>query len=247
MDIQSMGKVSHTALSGLLVPDTQERAIRLDRRGEPIVQNLYNGFQQSAVEGSYVSWVNEGTRGTGVNLTVATGTSYAATQALLVIANTNSAGGPDVVLDYVKILIDTAITAGTFWHLYHAMDVGNRYASGGTQMTGYAVNGKDGSPSGVLAYSGVVTASAATGSARDVGHNIILNGIGVANAELVIKFGQQETPQGTFTTPTTAVAQSVFSAPPIVIPPGWSYVMNEFQAARTATGVGEIFVGAVVR
>ena len=230
-----------------VLAEQQPAAPRLNHLGEQYAVTPFAGLQAAAAEGSYTSFVQTGTRGTGVNLTVATGTSYATTQAMLLVANTNPAGGPDVVLDYFKILIDTAITGGTFWHVYHAMDFGNRYASGGALMPALAINGASGGPPGVLAYSGVVTAAAATNQVRDVGHNIILNGIGVANMELVIKFGSLDPGQATFTTPTTAVAQTVLYAPPIVIPPGWCYVMNEFQTARSATGVGEFFLGAIVR
>lgn len=220
---------------------------RLNHLGEQYAVTPFTGLQAAGVEGSYTSWAQTGTRGTGVNLSNGTGTTYSALQAALIVANTNPDGGPDVVLDYFKILIDAVITAGTFWHVYHAMDFGNRYSSGGALMPALAINGKSGGPPGILAYSGVVVATAATNNVRDVGHNLLLNGVGVANMELVIKFGSLDPGQATFTTPTTGVAQTVVYAPPIVIPPGWCYVMNEFQTARTATGVGEFFLGAIVR
>ena len=109
---------------------------------------------------------------------------------------------PDVILDYLQVKIDAVITAGTFWHVYHALDFGNRYSSGGALMTTYNCDG--GQAPGVLAYSGVVVATAATTQARDLGWNIIANGVGVAFAQYTIKFGRLENPpQGTFTTLST--------------------------------------------
>ena len=221
--------------------------LRTSAYGDLSSLSVFNGLQAAAVERSYYTGVNEGTRGTGVNLTNGTGTTYAAVQALCIVTNNNPPGGPDVILDYLAIRVDTVITAGTFWHLYHALDQGNRYASGGQLMTMQNADGS--SPPGVLAYTGVVVAGAANANqVHDVGYNLIANGVLVANAFVVIKFGRLENPvSGTFTTPTTAVAQSTFDAPPITIAPGWSYVCNEFQAARTATGVGEFFLGFIVR
>lgn len=244
---QAQGVVNRVVAAASSLTENSGQVLRTDRRGELYGLPLLNGLQAAAQEGSYFAFTQEGVRNTGVNLTAGTGTTYLATQALLLVANTNQLGGPDIILDYLTIKIDAVITGGTAWHLYHAMDTGNRYSSGGALMTGYAVNGGGGNPSGVLAYTGVLTATAATGSVRDVGYNLLLNGVGVAQMILTLKFGAQDANPGTFTTPTTGVAQTVIPAPPIVIQPGWSYVLNEFQTARSATGVGEFFMGAYVR
>lgn len=241
------GRVARTvALAPRNADGAQNAAVRQNHLAELGVVGNLSPDQAAAVEDSYFTWVNAGTRNTGVTLTVATGVTYAATQALCVVANNNPAGGPDVILRSLRIKIDAVITAGTFWYLYHAMDSGNRYSSGGTLMTGY--NAAGGQPSGILAYTGVVTAAVATGSVRDIGENLILNGVGVAFAEIVIMFGGAERGlSGVFTTPTTAVAQSMVYAPPVVVHPGQSYVMNEFQTARTAAGSGEFFLEGIVR
>lgn len=243
--IASQGIVRQRVQNAPILPDNQPADVRLGARGDPFLLSPLNGLQAAGAERSYYTFTQEGTRGTGVNLTVATGTSYANTQALMVVYNNNPVGGPDIILDYLTIKIDTVITGGTAWHLYHAMDQVNRYASGPALMTGYNCDGSQ--PPGVFAYTGVVTAAAPV-NAHDVGWNIIANGVLVANAFVTVKFGRLENPPaGTFTIPTTAVAQSTFDAPPVVIPPGWSYVLNEFQAGRSGTGVGEFFLGAIVR
>ncbi len=233
-------------LNAPIIPDGNAANVRGGPHGEPYVISPYNGNQAAAVERSYYTFAQEGTRNTGVNLTNATGTSYSAAQALLVVYNSNPPGGPDIIMDYLALKIDAAITGGTFWHIYHAMDQVNRYSSGGAAMNGYNVDGAQ--PPGVLAYSGVVVSTSAGPSVRDVGWNIIANGLSAIGAMHVIHFGRLEQPQsGAFTIPTTGVAVSVFDAPPVVIPPGSCYVMNEFQTARSATAVGEVFMGAFVR
>ncbi len=247
LPIASQGLVASKIPVASILTDGSAGSVRLSSRLDPFVLSPLNGIQEPAVERTYYTAVM-GARVTGVSLTLATGNSYATTQALMVVYNSNPVGGPDIIMDYVTIKIDTVQAAGgTFWWLYHAVDPVNRYASGGAQMPGYNCDGAQ--PPGVLAYSGLVTATTAGPSARDVGVNFIQNGIGVANMLTTLRYGRLENPPaGTFTIPTTAVAQSAFDVPPVVIPPGSSYVMNEFQVGRATTAaVGEIFMGFIVR
>ena len=233
-------------LRGVVNTNPPAPDLRISPYGDQYVMPVLAPLQASALERSYYVGQQIGTRNTGITLTVATGVTYLSTQALVLVFNGNPVGGPDVILDFVQIKQDAVSTASTFWHIYHALDDGNRYSSGGAEMQ--MMDADWVKAPGVVAYSGVVVTSAVTGSVRDVGYNLIQNGVGVAQSIYTVRFGRQEgAPAGTFTTPTTGVAQSTFDAPPIVIPPQKSYVMNEFQTARTAAATGEIIMGLHVR
>ena len=210
-------------------------------------QNLLTPLQSLAVEDSYYTYASQGTRDTGLAIGATAGATYSTTNAALVIVNTNPAGGMDVILDYIRIKCDT-IAGGTptFWQIYHAIDAGNRYSSGTGRITGFNAAGSD--APGVALYSGTIVTTAVTDRVRDVGQNLLNNGASVAQAQWLIKFGHPGPQASTFTTPTTAVAQSVYDAPPIVIHPGFSYVMNEYWTGRTTTAlIAETLVGLSVR
>lgn len=225
---------------------------RLNDKFEIVAPGLYNGMQQSGVEGSLFTHMNAGSRGTGVALGSATGASYSATNSLFLIDNVNAPGGPDVVMDSMTILVDTiAGGAPTFWHWYYALDKAPRYSSGATasainSMT--TLNAQGASPQGVNVYSGVLVATAATVAAHDIGHNLLANGASVANTVYTVIFGAQERQSGTFTTPTTAVQQTTIYAPAVVVPPGYSFVINEAWVGRTTTSlIGELTATMIIR
>lgn len=225
----------------------EELPFRQGSRGEQIGIGLLTPNQAAALEDSYYTQGVVGTRGTGAAIGNATGVTYLATQALIVVANLNPVGGPDIIMDYLDLNVDSVGTAGTFWHLYHAMDVGNRYGSAGTVLTPRNMSGSV-APGVTGAMGGSPVATTATSEVRDIGHNLILNGVGVAFQNLRIKFGATEMSNGgLFVVPGTNVVNACVYAPPVVIHPGFSYVCNEYQTARTAAVVGELFLGLIVR
>lgn len=231
---------------GALPQDGSVGSSVVDPTGASKVSNIFNGLQAAAVEGSLYSWSQEGTRDTGVNFSIATGTTYAATQALLVVYNGNTQG-KNVILDSFTICYDAVNTAGVRWQWYFAIDNGNRYSSGGALMAGFNAYGE--SPAGVLAYTGAITATGALGNVRDLGKITAMNGIGAATPTINIttKFGCQETPMGTQAIAATTAQNVVLYGPPVVIVPGNSFVINEFQTSRSASGTGEFFLTAIVR
>lgn len=247
LDSNIRGKVAPRLSDSPIWAPGENHLVRQSSRGEPYGIGLLTPNQASAVEDSYYTFAVTGTRGTGAAIGNTTGVTYLATQALLVIANTNPIGGPDIILDYLDINVDSVGTAGTFWHLYHALDIGNRYSSAGTALV--PVNASGQPAVGVVgAMGGSPVASAATGAVRDIAHNLILNGVGVAFQNIRIKYGATESANGgLFVVPGTNVSNSTVYVPPVVIHPGHSYVCNEYQTARTAAVVGELFIGLIVR
>lgn len=219
---------------------------RTDRVGEVFVENLYNGVQAHAVEGSYWHFAPTQTVDTGLTISVATGTTEAAAQALMVIFNGEPTDGTgrDILLDYFKIFQITVDTATTGWRIVHRLDFGNRYSSGGTAL---ALNGPVGTqPTGFVGFVGAVTATAATTQAKNLGSDILRAGVGVARLQHYLRYGSQEFPP-TVTNPATTAVVDVRAAPVVIIPPGWSYVLNEFATARSGAGTAEFYGGLICR
>lgn len=227
--------------------DNNPAPFRTNQNGEAVVTSLYPAFQQAAVEDAYFTFANTGTRGTGVNMTIAAGTTYASTQALAVIDNLEAVvGGRDIVLDYIVIKQDAVDTAGTAGFIYPTLDDGARYSSGGTAMTGKNASNVS-NPAGNF-YTGAITATSATSGARDLMGVKYSAGVGVADLWMCFKFGGLDPGMlGGNAVPATTAGYFTWYLPPVVIRPGKSFVLNEYKTSRNATGTGEFFLGAIIR
>ena len=235
------------------MPDTSSQEMRCDRYGNQYSVNLYNGMHALAAEGSM--WIaTTPTPGTGITGTAATGTSYTATQALLVLYNSENQptgmSGRRVILDFITLICTAAGTASTSCHLAHQVDNGNRYSSGGSALTPVNPNMDIGSAGAVgKLYAGVVTATASTSAVRFIHRNIAK--IAAAPAWLVgdsltIKFGTQENGGASSVSATVAANMTIY-APPIILGPNQSYVLNEWSPARSAAQSFEFIVGWIER
>src|SRR4051812_26565418 len=119
------------------VPDTQEQEMRFDRYGGISTAPVVRKHHTLADEGSYFVANNLQTAITGQ-----TSTSYDATKPSALLINTDSGSNPSakrIYLDYIMLLnggtaySNASSNTAIFWGL--AMDSGNRYSSGGTQLT----------------------------------------------------------------------------------------------------------------
>jgi hypothetical protein len=142
-DVLLYGHTGHTLLTADANPENQEVPLRLSRRGEAFVENLWNGMQTTSQEGSYFIAATA-TPGTGLTASPATGTTFVDTQAILAIDNLDIPpylGGQAkrVILDFIAILITAAGTATTSVHVAHRIDGQNR-GSAGTQLGATGVN-----------------------------------------------------------------------------------------------------------
>jgi len=226
---------------------------RFGARGEHIVQNVWNGMQQLAAEGSYYI-ASTATPGTGITLSVATGTSFADTQALLCINNTDSVGtqGKVITLDFICIVVTTVPTNATSVHLAHRIDSQTRGTTGtqlgavGTSPRQTSMNYSGSAVGQVFALGGSAVSVAASGSVRNVGRNVLRSQIPVIQDCYFIKFGSAEMSASPNIGATTAQSLT-FYAPPVQIGPGQSYVCNEWAVARSAATSGELIVGWIER
>jgi len=243
-DVTVSGTTGEAITTATRRDDNSDQEIRLGARGEQIVENLFNGTAGLAMEGSYFV-AQTATPGTGIAITATAQTTFSDTAALLGINNldTNpfvSGQGRCIYLDYVQILVTTVPTSETSDHIAHRLDLGMRN-SAGTAITGRPVHGGYGTlPMGQVLL--LPTVAAATANVRNLGRNILRTQIPVAFDQYIIKFGSQENAGGGVSVGSTAASVITVFAPQVVIPPGWSYVMNSWGVARAAAMSGEVTV-----
>jgi hypothetical protein len=239
-------------LSAPRVGDGVEIAPRMTGRGEQWVANLFNDMKGPLVEGSYYIAATP-TPGTGITLSVATGTTFSDTQALFGINNSDSgaalgAQGKRIYLDFAMWVVTATPTTSTDHQIAHRTDNGQR-SSGGTAVSVVNANQDFGNNSVGKVFANP-TVVAATGAIRNFGHMVVRKAAApnyILNDIVVVKFGGIEwsAALGNF----TAAAQTIIvvPAPPICIGPNQSYVMNEWATLRAAALSGELFIGWVER
>lgn len=231
--------------------------VRLGSRGEQIAMNLWNGMQALAMEGSY--WTaSTATPGTGITLSVATGTTFSDTQGLICINNTDSSTGTNrsIYLDFITLICTTAPTGTTAHFVAHRIDAQTR-GTNGTQLgaTGTAPkpinSGFGGNSVGqAFALGASAVSVAATANVRNVGRNVLRAASTpsyIVGDHVTIKFGSAEMAAGGVNIGATTASGLTLYAPPVVIAPGHSYVMNEWATARSAALSGEIVMGWIER
>ena len=250
------GYTGEALLSAPRSPDSPDipQDVRLAGRGEQIMMNLWNGLQGAAMEGSY--WLASTlTPGTGIALSVATGTTFLDTQALLGINNTDQSTqqggqGKSIYPDFILITVTTVPTSATSEHVAHRIDNGQRN-SAGTQLGASGVNARTSNMNfggnSVAQVLALPTVAAATAAVRNVGRNVLRTQIPVAFDQYFIKFASQENAAGGVSVGAAAASVITVFAPPVVIGPNQSYVMNEWAVARSAALSGEVVVGWIER
>jgi hypothetical protein len=254
MDVQSFGITQDLVAGSTRDGEQITQPVRLGARGEQFTLNLWNGMQASAIEGSY--WIaSTATPGTGITLSVATGTTFSDTQALLCINNTDSANqnGRILTLDFITIVVTTAPTSATAMFLAHRIDsqtrgtAGTRLGANSTSPKPVNMNIGGASAGECFALGGSAVSVAASGNVRNVGRNILRGQIPVVGDHLTVKFGSAEMAAGGVNVAATTASGITVFAPPVSIGPQQSYVCNEWSTARSAALSGEIIVGWVER
>ena len=233
-------------------PDGRIQSARLDAGGELFVENLFNDHKALAVEGSYFI-AQTPTPGTGITLTSATGTTYSDTNGIVGINNLDSIGqglqSRDIILDSVKLIVTAAGTAGTDSHVASRLDIAAR-ASAGSTLVGKNVNGRYAANDEVAdVHAGAITIAGASNQVRNLGRAEVRKAAApgyIVGDVILFTFGALEKVAAQAITPTTAVI-IVLQIPQVIIPPGWSWVLNEWMVARTAAQSAEVEVGYIVR
>ncbi len=146
-------------------------------------------------------------------------------------------------------LIDTVVSAGgTRIQFTQAMDSGNRLSSGGTALVSANTNMGSGNGSGAIITAGAVLASAATSARRLLGNQVVKGAnIDVVWDQVEFVFGTTGGSQGGLITPTTTATW--FSAPSaaVAIPPGYSWMLYQWQAAQSTGPTYEVLFDYIAR
>jgi len=163
----------------------------------------------------------------GTGIITAAPTTYVATTPMLVVYN---GGTLNAYLTYLR-LTSTVVGGGAVTKNFsHFIDQGNRYSSGGTALTIANVNALSTTASNVTAYTGAVTATAASANQRAQGSGFFR----VAAADVV-----GDIYEWTFGGPSVATQQIatamhfVHAKQPIVLPPATSYLLNVWSGTFT--------------
>ncbi len=196
----------------------------------PIVASLAGGRDTvSADLGAYFSAISP-TPGTGIAAS-ATVTAFTETTPLMVIFNGGLLNIYPVHLQLRLSAAGTGASAATFFT--NTLDVGNRFTSGGSTLTKNNLNGNSVLTSGAVASFGAITATAASGSRRIVGHSQIRSlATGVIHDTVSVNWGAPtQTLVSTLINNTTTHSDTVVNWAPVVIPPGYSMVLVEWGAS----------------
>lgn len=158
---QNYGLVYRQSLPGI-ASDGSPKVQRFDQYGAGHVRNELLAW---AEEGSYFKALGSATPLTGIAQAVTT--AFSATAVPLVLVNGSSTAR--IIPHYIRLTCTAAGTTTTSSAYALSIDSTNRYASGGTDLTGFIANSNSGlgpaSGVSVLRF-GTVTASAAGGTTR---------------------------------------------------------------------------------
>ena len=170
---------------------------------------------------------NTPTPGTGI--VTGNPTSLVSTTPALVVFN---GGLLNVYLLYLK-LGSTVVGGGAAFHNFtHSVDQGNRFSSGGTQLTINNSNSLANAKSSVQATWGAITATAATANERKLGNDWFRSGADVVGDVYEFQYG---TPVGAGcgSVPAT-VGNFVRGSSAVVLQPQSSYILNIWATTFTA-------------
>jgi hypothetical protein len=197
------------------ISDAAAGQVRLGRYAEQYTLPLMPDVAVLADEGTYWKAVN-GTLGTGIVDNIQT--SFSATKGLLCAVNTDSAGGKCIYPDYLKVICTQAPASATSAEVAIAIDVINRWSSGGSDLTPKCPR-SDLSPTSittVLKFGAV--AFAAVSAARYLSRSKIFHAIEVVGSEFTILFNRPQGDAGVLNG--TNPIRSGCSVGPCVIAPG---------------------------
>jgi hypothetical protein len=230
---QIYGKVNR-ALPGPIADGLQSQP-RLSKYGSLFAEVFHASDAYTlADEGSYFTAMST-TPGTAYTLTAAAQAAFSATQALVVLRNTDAEGAKRIYLDFVRIVFATGGTAGTRIEVAVAVDNVNRYSSGGTAVTIANAN-MDSSNATIAGINvGAVTAAAASGNVRYTGRGTLSTAIPAIGETHSLDFGGAEV--------AASYIDKICRMPPTVIGGGDSIVIHLWLPSQSAAPTGEILVG----
>lgn len=227
-----------------LTVDGIEVANRGGRYGENYVIPLFSPRIGLADEGSYFVAMNP-TPGTGL-ATIAAPTTLVDTSPFLMLLNNDVAGQKRAYLDFIKLIVTAAGTAGASLKYNCKIDNGvGRYTSGAT-LTAAPVNvNMDSSVAAVCAVKGgPLVAAAATAAVRLLGGGVFKTGIPVIGDTYILTFGASEGGVGSAVATINSV---IFNHPPVVIGPQQTFLFHLWLPSQSGASSYEVEMGWVER
>jgi len=221
--------------------DGSDAYLRLGSRADGMVIPLTSTKHGLAEEGSYYTAANAAIS-TGLTIGGDTQTAWVATTPTLVIYNGAAAGGVNLIIDYLKLLVTSGGTAATQLEYAVLLDNINRYTSGGTALTPKNVNMGISTSSIASVYFGAITAPAASASVRKVARGVLRAAIPVAFDQYVIAFGASDISCNNSQIGSTTIINHTVSAPPAVIPPGSSLLVYTWGGSMSNSPEAEVEV-----
>ena len=171
-------------------------------------------------------------------------TSHDTAKPFVMLQNGAEAGGMRVYLDYLKLLVTAAGTAGTLNYATHTVDKNRTPGTGGVALTVVNVNPQS-TRSTVLSsvFAGpIVPGESNSADARIVAHQRARTVIPVVGDVLLFNFGGAAIPSGAVMAGTTEL-ERVIHCPPIVLGPGDSYHLVLWRASQSGAASYEVEIG----
>ncbi len=204
---------------------------------QPVVSPITGRDTQASDLGNYYVAVTP-TAGTGV--VTGNPTTFDETKPMLTLFN---AGLLNVYLLYVR-LSSTVVGGGAATKNFtHAMDVGNRVSSGGTNLTTNNVNSAFTTKSAVSGTTGAITASAASSQRRLLGNDFFRQGATDVVGDIYeFQYGE---PMSAATQQIATAVHFIKCKAPIVIAPQNTYLLHVWSGTFTQGITFEVEVGYV--
>lgn len=223
-------------------------AQRMGKYNEMAVVGYYRDQYPTALEGSYFVAASA-TPGTGVAATTSlTAFASGATKPFLLVMNNNPAGGPNIELDYLKVIQTGGQLPTTSTNIQVAISLDTvaqkTPTTAGTTVTPVNVNPSSTIVSNAAVQAGAITTNGDSVMVRTVYQDFIepivsTTPCAVAGDQFLVKFGPAQLPgsssayQLSAGTP-TSVKQVVSMGPPIVVSPGWCAIVKIWGSANAA-------------
>jgi len=185
----------------------------------------------------------------------ATPTAISATEGMLSLYNSASRTGASdrnvlVIPLYIKLIAGTAATSGTDFSTRVAVDVIDRYSTGGSALTVSStyvdtLSSWTRRTAKSTVYFGDLTLAAAS-SEKQVGQqhwHIASTAAQVAGDEFLLTFGDFQGPSALISSSAAQKYHQVCT--PVILAPGTSMIMQPFETAATGAAAFEIEMGIV--
>jgi hypothetical protein len=146
-------------------------------------------------------------------------------------------------LDYIKLVVTAAGTAGTLNYATHILDDGAGFTSGGEDLVQVNPNGEGGNISGLLIFKAGAVVATAGGSQRIVAHQRARTVIPVVGDVLLFRFDAGAPSVSGMALEGTTELERVIHCPPVILAPSQWYKLVLWRASQTAAASYEVEIG----